>query len=434
MSPAREWPRPTAPDAAPDLRLWAWALHGLHERPDDTLGLELHLPFCARHCLYCGHDIEAGTPDAGMRGYAVALQQEMALVAGHLGHACDVVQVHFGGGTPNHLPVELLAELVGAVRRRFRVLPETEWSIECDPRRASAAQMDALRALGFTQLRLGLADLDPEVQAAAGRVQSAALMRDVMAMARGARLRSVQLDLVCGLPRQDGVRWRSTLQGVLALGADRIRCLHYRHEPRRFWNQCAIGRDQLPGADEVQAMWAQAAEVFTAAGYRWIGGDLFVLDDDPLAAAATAGELHCSALGHGSLPVHHLLAFGAGRTSDVADTLARSEPCRPAWAEALEQGRWPLAATQRRSPAQRQRRHALQRLRCTLGLSAADAGEALRGDWERLAGTAAQGWVERDGEALRVTAAGRLRLDTLCALFETPGAPPAPPAPLRRIH
>lgn len=434
MSPGRDTRHGAAPDAAPDLRLWGWALRALQERPDDTLGLEVYLPFCARHCLYCGHDIETGTHDAAQLGYAAAVQQEMDLVAGHLGHACDVVQVHFGGGTPNHLPREVLADLVDTVRRRFHVLPETEWSIECDPGRASEAQMQALRGMGFTQLRLGLADLDPQVQAAAGRVQSAALLHDAMAMARGARLRSVQLDLVCGLPLQNAARWRATLHGVLALGPDRILCLPYRHQPQRFWNQCAISRDLLPGADEVQAMWALAVETFTAAGYRWIGGDLFVLEDDPLAQAAASGELHCSALGHGSLPVHHLLAFGAGRTSDVADTLATSEPCRPLWVEALGQGRWPLAATCRRSVAQRQRRCALQRLRCTLGLSADDVGEAVRSDWERLADTAALGWVEREGDVLRITPAGRLRLDALCTLFDDAGTPPAPPAPPRWTH
>jgi oxygen-independent coproporphyrinogen-3 oxidase len=435
VSPAREARRSAQdPSAGPDLRLWTWALHGLHERPDDTVGIEVHLPFCLRHCLYCGHEVEAGSDEGTMGRYAQALRHEMALVAGHLGHACDVVQVHFGGGTPNHLPDDTLADLVLALRQRFRTLAETEWSIDCDPRRATDAQMQMLRRLGFTHLRLGLPDLDPEVQAAAGRVQSLALMHDVMAMARRARLPSVQLDLVCGLPLQDLARWRRTLHQVLALGPDRVQCLHYLHQPSRFWNQCAIGREQLPDIAEQQAMWALAADTLTQAGYRWIGGDLYVLDDDPLARAADAGQLHASALGYGALPVHHLLAFGAGRTSDVADTLARSETRRTAWAGALDHGHWPLAATRRRSAEQRERRRAMRQLQCNLRLSESQAGPHLQQAFQRLGATAAQGWVERDGTALCVTHAGRLQLDRLCALLDEHDTPPGHLAPVRWLQ
>ena len=407
-----------APAPGPDLRLWTWALRGLRERPDETLGVELHLPFCQRRCLYCGHDVDTAGNEVAMRRYAQALLHEMDLVAAHLGRRNEVVQVHFGGGTPNELPPQLLGSLVQGLRQRLCVPADAQWSIECDPRRCSQEQLLALRRLGFSHLRLGLPDLSPAVQAAAGRVQSLELMHDVMDLARQARMRSVQLDLVCGLPLQTPGSWERTLQQLLGLGPDRIQCVHYLHRPARWWNQCAIGREQLPGLREQQEMWAMAADAFTACGYRWIGGGLFVLDDDPLAAAAAAGELHCSALGYAALPVHHLLAFGAGRTSDVADTLASSDDSRPRWADALDQGRWPVVATHRRSARQRQRRRALRRLQCTLGLERPRAGEPLEQAFDGLAALQAQGWVEQQGDVLRVTRAGRCHMDRLCALLD----------------
>jgi hypothetical protein len=171
MSPARDTRLGAAPDAAqdtaPDLHLWAWALRSLLERAEDTLGLEAHLPSCARRCLCRGHDIQAGAHDTAL--------------------------------------------LVDTVRRHFDVLPQTEWRAECDPGRASPARMQALCRLGFRQVRLRLAELGP--------------------------LRSVQLDLVCGLPLQNAARGRGTLPRVLPLAPDRIGGLPCRHRPQRFWKR-----------------------------------------------------------------------------------------------------------------------------------------------------------------------------------------------------
>jgi oxygen-independent coproporphyrinogen-3 oxidase len=177
-----------------------------------------------------------------------------------------------------------------------------------------------------------------------------------------------------------------------------------------------------------------AADAFVAAGYRWIGGDLFVLDDDPLAAAFAGGALHCSALGYGALPVNHLLAFGAGRTSKVADTLATSEPGRAAWADALTQGRWPLAATHRRSAEQRQRCRAVRQLRCGLSLSREQLGPGLQPEFDRLAALEPLGWVACRGDVLQVTRDGRYHLDRLCTLLDDSVVPPGHLAPVRWVQ
>jgi oxygen-independent coproporphyrinogen III oxidase len=336
-----EWTRPSA--AAP----WTAALEALAGRPDDALALGLGLPFCAMRCGYCSDDVSVTADAAEIDAYVDALLWQMDRAVGWIGTEREVVQVHLGGGTPNRLAGAQLERLVGAVRMRFRTLPETEWSIECDPRRCSAAQFDTLRRLGFGHLHLGMADLDAGVQRASGRLQSATVMHDVVSIARAARFESVRVDLVCGLPGQTEATWRSSLDGVLRLGVDRVRCLRYRHQPSRSWNQFAIDADALPRPPECEALGRLAADTLVQAGHVRIGPDLFVLEGDALARAAARGELRRTALGPTALPVDHLLGFGAGQVSEVLGVRALSLPSRIDWQRQVAAGDWAMASVHR---------------------------------------------------------------------------------------
>lgn len=431
----RHYPPPATWRGGADVDVWTAALESLAQRPDDALAVEVHLPFCATRCLYCGCDVEATGDERTIAGYVAAMLREMDGVTAVAGRQREAVQIHFGGGTPNHLSDEQLSLLVAGLRERFRVPADAEWSIECDPRRCSATQMDSLRRLGFRHLRFGMGDLQPDVQHAVGRLQSLAMMDDVVAMARHARFDSVQVDLVYGLPLQTERRLRATLDALLRLGPDRIQCLPYLHEPSRFWPQSAIDRDAVPGAAARARQWEVVVETLSDAGYAWIGADLFVLDDDALATAHQRGELRRNALGYATVPAQHLLAFGCGRVSEVGSVLVASEPSRQAWQQALDAGRWPIVASHCRSAAERRRRRAIERLQCELALPAAIAAQGLAHEYERLAACSSLGWVVTQGDLLRVTRSGHLCLDALCAVLDGAARPPssaaaAPP----RVH
>lgn len=400
-----------------DAAQWTDALMRLAELPDEALAIDVHLPYCASHCLYCGCDVTVTHDDAEIDRYLDALQREMALATRHLGTRREVARLHLGGGTPNHLSDAQLRRLMATIRRHFRVLPDSSLSIECDPRRCTEAQFATLRALGFAHVQFGMADLDPTVQRAAGRLQSFALVCDAIAMARHARFESVQVELVCGLPQQTFAGLDRTLAQMLRLGADRIALWRYEHAPAQRWSQCAIDRDAVPAAAAREALWRHAADTITAAGYEWIGCDLFVLDDDELALARERRELRVNCLGYLTLPTDHVLAFGRGRISDVADTLVASEPSLPRWQGLLAEGRWPHVRGCRRSDAERARRDAIRDLVCELELGADVAARGLEREYHRLAGLAERGWVESRGDRLVVTREGHYHLASMCRLL-----------------
>ncbi len=410
-----------------DARPWQAALRSLREAPgeachqggDEPLGLMLDLPFCASHCPYCLKDVESGWHPASMQAYVDALVRQIKLAAAELGGRQTVALVDFGGGSPNHLPMPVLARLCEALRRSFPASAEADWSIACDPRRSSAAQMAELAALGFGHLRLGQADPDAGVQAAAGRLQSVRLMADVVGLARAAHLRSVQLDVVCGLPGQTEPGWAASLEALVAMGAERIRVLCAQAVSPR----CGTA-DAPDPALQVQLQ-RRTLQTLVAAGYRRIGEDLFVLDDDPLALAQDAGRLSRCGPHFTGQAVPHVLAFGPGTCSEVAGVRARSTGVREAWAAMLGAGGWALDEVRAVDPQERAQRAAADALLCTGGLPPARRQALPAAVQQRLEADAARGWLQAQADGWRLTPEGAPHLGTLVAHCEGPAGPGA---------
>jgi oxygen-independent coproporphyrinogen-3 oxidase len=395
-------------------RRYADALAVVAARPDDAVALDVRLPFCPMLCSYCTADVAISLDPREIDRYIDLLETEIGLVAGHLGEVHDAVQLHLGGGTPNYLTNEQLARIVGVLGRRFRLLAETERGIDCDPRGSSAAQLDALRAMGFDHVRFSMADFHPEVQRAAGRVQSVALMRDACGIARDAGFSTVTIDMVYGLPAQTERGIHRTLEDVIDIAPDRVSCRPYLHRPQERRHQCAIGGADLPDPAEAAQLFHTAVATLTEAGYVWIGADQFVLDTDELAIAQAGGELHSNALGYTARPRAHVLGFGAGANGDVAGTAVHTESARAAWADLLQADRLPVTQARRRTEEEERCADAADRLRCNLFVPAAQAEVAE----PRLRTFLAAGLVARSAGGLRVTPSGHYELERLCAALQ----------------
>ena len=147
-------------------------------------------------------DLRDRTGEPLTASYLDDLERELDLVAEALGTRRTVTQLHWGGGTPNHLDDAQLARLAAAIAQRFTLAPDAEASVEADPRLATPAQLALLRSLGFRRISFGVQDLDPDVQAAIGRRQPPALIEQVLRASRDAGFDGVNVDLVYGLPRQ----------------------------------------------------------------------------------------------------------------------------------------------------------------------------------------------------------------------------------------
>ncbi|MCG6897624.1 MAG: oxygen-independent coproporphyrinogen III oxidase [Thiocapsa sp.] len=389
------------------------ALVGLSSRPQEPLAVYVHVPFCHVRCLYCACNTTITHSEEKVDQYLDALDREMALVTDVLGRGRSVAQLHVGGGTPNHLNEPQLARLMEIVERHFSLSDQACTSIECNPRRTSAGQLDLLYGLGFRRISFGVQDLNADVQRAIGRVQSLDMVRDVFLTARETGFETINLDLVYGLPFQTAGSFQATLDQIVALGPDRIACFSYAHDPASRPHQHAISADHLPSATKKLALFHQAVQSFSAAGYRWVGLDVFARETDELTSAQDERRLYRNAIGYTPMPARQVLAFGPSGIGEVCGTLVQNQPDLKAWQRSVVDGILPVAWGLRLSERDRRRREAILYLMCNLELPATSA-QGLESEYESLCRNAGYGLLEVTDDGVRVTPEGRYLLHGLC--------------------
>ena len=259
------------------------------------LSLYFHIPFCNTICYYCACN-KIITKDHGRSAkYLKYLGKELALQSASLegrDGEHEVIQLHWGGGTPTFLSHDEMRQLMGETRKRFRLLDGGEYSIEVDPRKVDTATVALLGELGFNRMSVGVQDFDERVQVAVNRVQSEEETATVIDAARANGFKSVSVDLIYGLPHQTVMGFNRTLERVLAMDPDRLSIYNYAHLPGLFKPQRRIAEPDLPSPDSKLQILALAIRKLTEAGYVFIGMDHFAKPDDELAVAQRQGRLH----------------------------------------------------------------------------------------------------------------------------------------------
>jgi oxygen-independent coproporphyrinogen-3 oxidase len=344
-------PRYTSYPAAPqfhagfgEAQLRAVA-HASNEDPiPRPLSLYVHVPFCLSPCFYCGCT-RIITRDKGRTPiYMQRLFREIELTAPLFDRDRPVLQLHFGGGTPNFLDAGQMSELLETLAQHFSFSrdPRREFGIELDPRFCDADYVRALAPLGFNRVSVGIQDFDPQVQAAVNRIQSVAQTRAVLDAARESGFRSTSVDLIYGLPKQTLAGFARTLDEVIALQPDRVAAYAYAHLPKLLKAQNQIHAADLPDTATRLRLLGLTVEKLTDAGYRYIGMDHFARADDELARALEAGTLQRNFQGYSTFGGCDLIGLGMSAISHVGASFSQNARDLPDYYAALDAGRLPV--------------------------------------------------------------------------------------------
>jgi oxygen-independent coproporphyrinogen-3 oxidase len=405
-------------------------LHALREsrKAVRPLSLYVHIPFCANICYYCACN-KVITKDRGRaQGYLQRLEQEIQMLACHLDPGQVVEQLHFGGGTPTFLSHDELRQLMAQLRSRFNLLDDDsgDYGIEIDPREADWSTMGLLRELGFNRVSLGVQDLDPVVQRAVNRLQSLEETRAIVEAARTLQFRSVNIDLIYGLPRQTLEGFARTVDEIISLQPDRLSVFNYAHLPERFMPQRRIEAADLPSPDIKLAMLEHTIEQLTAAGYRYIGMDHFALPDDELAIAQEELTLQRNFQGYTTHGHCDLIGLGVSAISQIGDLYSQNSSDLSGYQGLLSSDQ---LATKRGlvcNEDDRIRRAVIQQLICHFDLKfahieaayAIDFKRYFAQEWSELTRMAKDGLITLTDTGIEVLPAGRLLVRSVCMVFD----------------
>jgi oxygen-independent coproporphyrinogen-3 oxidase len=184
-----------------------------------SLGLYLSIPFCKSKCTYC--NFASGVfPATYFEQYIARLEQDLSSIREKAAQWNAVLPevidtTYLGGGTPSLLPPHLIRRLFAAVRREFVVFPNAEITVECAPGQLEDATLAAMVESGVDRISFGVQSFIDSEAKHTGRLHTREIaLRDIDRVRR-AGIRSINIDLIAGLPGQTRDSWRESLQ-VLA--------------------------------------------------------------------------------------------------------------------------------------------------------------------------------------------------------------------------
>lgn len=358
--------------------------------------LYVHVPFCARRCVYCDFSI-AVRSEIPTGEFTDAVASELRLR--HSGSSLDLETVYFGGGTPSKLGGEGIARLLEVIRTHAHIRKGAEVTLEANPEDVSAEAVARWSAAGITRVSLGVQSFDDRVLSWMHRTHDARTAIGAVQALRAGGIVNISIDLIFAVPEDLGRSWRTDLETTLQLGLPHVSLYGLTvesHTPLGRW----VERRTIEEAPE------RCYEVEFLDAERLLG---------------EAGYEHYEVSNYGKPGCHsrHNWAYwerrpyvGVGPSAHEFDGRTRrwNVSAYTAWLGQLRASSDPIAGSEALSDEQVEQESVYLGLRTSNGVSVQPAGNP------RLSRWVAAGWGALTPDTrLRLNAAGWLRLDSIAS-------------------
>ena len=241
--------------------------HQFHRYKHTVAGLYLHIPFCAKRCIYC--DFYFVTTQRQHHTFVEALQTEITYYASEFAKREPIETIYFGGGTPSLLSLDEVERILDTLYARFDTSHVHEISFEVNPDDLSLDYLRGLRALGVNRLSVGIQSFFEDELAFLGRVHTAEQAQEALELIPQAGFENYTIDLIFGLPDQTPEYWAANLSRAVRAGAPHISTYNLTVEPRTVLHkQVSRGRIIPPPEEEVSNRYQFTIEFLEARGYE----------------------------------------------------------------------------------------------------------------------------------------------------------------------
>ena len=275
------------------------------------ISIYVHLPFCRSACYFCGCNVVFTSKASKLSRYIEYLKKEIDILSKHIDSNREIIQFHFGGGTPTFYKAFELDEIVTYIKSKFpNWSREAEISCEIDPRFFNEEQMIVLKKHGFNRISFGVQDFDAKVQKEIHRIQPLELTKKAVKLARKYKIESINTDFIYGLPYQTLDTFKKTLELSTQLNPDRVAVFNYAHVPWLKRTMRKFDETTLPSPDIKLQIFKYTIDFFESHGYKMVGMDHFAKPEDELFGAIEKGELHRNFQGYTTKGGSNLIGIG----------------------------------------------------------------------------------------------------------------------------
>jgi len=309
----------------------------------EKLSLYVHLPFCRSACYFCGCNVVFTSKEEKLSQYIEYLKKEIDILATHIDTNREVIQFHFGGGTPTFYKAFELDEIVTYIKSKFpNWSSDAEISCEIDPRFFNEEQMQVFQKHGFNRISFGVQDLDAKVQKEIHRVQPLQLTKNAVELARKYGINSINTDFIYGLPYQTLETFKKTLDLSTQLNPDRVAVFNYAHVPWLMKTMRKFDETTLPSPEVKLQIFKYTIDFFENHGYKMVGMDHFAKPEDELFGAIEKGELHRNFQGYTTRGGANLVGIGLTSIGEGSHYYAQNTKDMKRYEAELDAGRLPF--------------------------------------------------------------------------------------------
>jgi len=394
------------------------------DHPD--LSLYFHLPYCDTLCYFCGCNMLITRNRDRINEYINYLKKEIDLLKKYISPERKVTQHHWGGGTPTYLNPDEITRLTSYINKSFDFKEDSENSCEIDPRELTKAHLEALRTNGFNRISMGVQDFNEKVQKAVNRIQPEDITRQTVDWVRELEFKSINLDLIYGLPFQTVEAFADTVQKIINISPDRIAVFNYAHVPWMKKHQEIIKKEDLPAPEEKIEILKNTIEMLTGAGYEFIGMDHFAKPDDELSVALREKKLYRNFQGYSTNAGTDLYAFGITSISQLNNIYAQNFKTEKEYYKALDDGLVPTAKGYSLSDDDHIRREVIMRIMCDFELNYKSIEDKFQIDFkeyfanglENLKAFEGDGLITVSNDGFKIKDMGRLLIRNIAINFD----------------
>jgi len=390
------------------------------------LSLYFHFPFCDTLCYFCGCTMLITHDKKRISEYNDYIKKEIDITVPLIKKGRKVQQLHWGGGTPSYLTPDEIRDVGIYTKEHFDFDDDIEASVEIDPRGLTREHMAAFRDAGFNRVSMGVQDFNLKVQETINRVQSEEITRDAVNWSRELGFKSVNLDLIYGLPYQTTKSFELTLDKIIDISPDRIAVFNYAHVPWLKKHQRVITNEMLPSPENKLSTLKMTIEKLQDAGYWYIGMDHFAKPDDELAISQRNKTLYRNFQGYSTKAGCDVYAFGMSAISQFESMFAQNYKSLPDYYSRISSGEFATKVGYKLTEDDKIRRYTINKLMCDMELTKSDVenkfnvvfDDYFKNDIPKLGEFIDGGFIVAENGKYKVVGTGKLIIRNIAMCFD----------------
>lgn len=240
------------------------------------IGIYVHIPFCKHKCYYCDF-ISYVNKENLVERYVNVLIKEITDVA--TGNKLDyengidelfkVNTIYIGGGTPSFIESKHIVNIIGKIKKYFKVNENAEITIEVNPGTVDENKLKDYFKAGINRLSIGLQSTNDNLLKEIGRIHTYKVFLDTYTLARKVGFRNINTDLIIGLPKQTIEDVEKSVKDLINLNLEHISVYSLiLEEGTVLEKQVRSGKLKLPEDEEERKMYWKVKSMLEENGYN----------------------------------------------------------------------------------------------------------------------------------------------------------------------